>query len=196
MRFMSSANKKKKSGPWKMPTGEIAKRINSEISKLKTSAGEIDLADTPKKFYTAIEKLDYHIHMLSTYEAEGYIVDTSGYFEQLQNNQERIKAEAEQDFLVRAQTRMQREVNELKTDKARLNRALKFYQELELYYPKMHPNNVLFVKQMKSSDSILRDYAEPVIQNDKQARTIKYCPMCGMKITSGALFCGECGHKL
>ena len=162
MRFISNTKKKKK--PWMIPTGETAKHINSEISKLKTSMGDVDLSDTPKKYYTSCEKMEYHMHMLSVYEDEGYIVDMSGGLAKLQN--EAIMAEVEHDFLIRAQRRMHREAIELKTDKAKYNKAQKFYQELEFYYPKMYPSNISYVEQLKSQDRILKDYEKSKI-NEK-----------------------------
>lgn len=131
----------------KKPTAAEKKEINSILSRTMTCAKRLESTDSIDCYITEWDKY------LADYKRLRYYEDMKIKFTvSPQKVHEAICAEVpriEKDVVNRGYDRMLRDAAKLSTSKGKQNKADKYFNELAFYYPRLQPETVNLIEQLK-----------------------------------------------
>lgn len=131
----------------KKPTPAEKKEINSILSRVTTCAKRLESTDSIDRYITEWDKYMADYERLCYYEDKRIKFTVSP-----QKVHSTICAEIpriEKDVVIRGYDRMLRDAAKLSTTKGKQSRADKFFNELSFYYPRLKPETVNLIEQLK-----------------------------------------------
>ena len=176
------------------PTSNEKKDINATISRVGTCFKRLESVDSIDKYFTEYDKFLNDYNMLRVYEKQRikFKVPLTKIYNEVMAEIPRI----EKDVVNRGYDRMQRDAAKVSTEKSKQNKANKFFDELEYYFPRLQPGTVEHIKTLKANCSLI----QPAQQTDKvdapKPSAPKFCTQCGARLEVGSMFCGKCGAKV
>ena len=133
----------------KKPTAAEKKEINAAISRLTTCGRRLESTDSIDRYFTEWEKCQADMEQLKYYEGKRIKFNVS--LQKVQNAMEAEIPRIEREVVNRSYDRMLRDAAKLTTAKGKLNRAYKYFGELEFYYPRLQPETVSLIEQLKQN---------------------------------------------
>lgn len=177
----------------KKPTTAQKNDINATISRCGTCCKRLESANSIDRYFTEWDKFMVDYNVLLAYEKQRikFTVPPHKLYNQIVAEIPRI----EHDIVTRGYDRMQRDAAKLSTDKSKQNKAIKYFDELEYYYPRLRPETVNYIKSLKETCSLLQNEQPVAMTASAKAGGHYFCTSCGARLEEGALFCGKCGAK-
>lgn len=177
----------------KKPTTEEKNQINSTLSKMGTCCKRLESVDSIDKYFTEWDKYLSDYRVIEMYANNGikFTVPPKKIHAQICQEIPRI----EKDVVNRGYDRMMRDAVKLTTDKGKQNKANKFFNELEYYYPRLQVGTVELIKTLKANTPFLKNetVGEAITPITNVAR---FCGKCGAPLQPDNAFCGKCGAKV
>lgn len=139
---------------YKKPTAAQKKEIEAALSRSRTCAKRLESMDSIDKFFTEWDKYMNEEKILEYYEDQRIKFNVSP-----RKIHSMVCAELprlEKDTIMRGYDRMQRDAAKLSTDSGKKKKAEKFFSELEFYFPRLHPESVDIIQQLKNGCQLLR----------------------------------------
>lgn len=177
----------------KKPTAAEKQQINSALSRMGTCCKRLESVDSIDKYFTEWDKYLSDYHVLEMYANKGikFTVPPKKIHAQICQEVPRIEI----DVVNRGYDRMMRDAAKLTTDKGKQNKALKFFNELEFYYPRLQVGTVEHINGLRSKIPFFKDETAVEIQQTSTLAS-SFCGKCGAPISPGNAFCGKCGAKV
>jgi hypothetical protein len=129
------------------PSAQDKKEAKAVLSRLVTCAKRIETAKSIDELLTALEKYETERSMLELYEQKGVKLSMP-----TSKIDAAVRAEIprlERETVDRGYDRMMRDALKLKTDKGRCNKARRYFEELEYYYPRLQQSTVARINQLR-----------------------------------------------
>lgn len=176
------------------PTANEKKDINAAISRIGTSLKRFETVDSIDKYFTEYDKFMTDYKVLQMYERQRikFQVPLAKVLSQFTAEIPRL----EKDVVTRGYDRMQRDAAKVTTEKSKQNKAKKFFDELEYYYPRMKPETVEYAKSLKANCNLISPEQRVSMPEPTVFTGNSFCTQCGAKLEIGAAFCGKCGSKV
>ena len=176
------------------PTSNEKKDINATISRVGTCFKRLESVDSIDKYFTEYDKFLNDYNALRAYEKQRikFKVPLSKIYNEVTAEIPRI----EKDVVNRGYDRMQRDAAKVSTEKSKQNKANKFFDELEYYYPRLQLGTVEYIKNLKANCNLIQPTQPTSNSDDTIPHTPKFCTQCGAKLEMGSTFCGKCGAKV
>lgn len=139
---------------YKKPTAAQKKEIEAALSRGRTCAKRIESLDSIDKYFTEWDKYMKEEKILEYYEDQRikFTVSPRKIHSMVCAEIPRI----EKDTIMRSYDRMQRDAAKLSTDSGKKKKAEKFFNELEYYYPRLQPESVQLIQQLKNGCQLLQ----------------------------------------
>ena len=179
---------------YKEPTSNEKREINAIISRVGTCFKRLESANSIDKYFTEYDKFISDYNMLREYEKRRikFNVPLTKIYNEVVAEIPRL----ERDIVARGYDRMQRDAVKLTTEKSKQNKAKKFFDELEYYYPKLQPATVIYIKSLRANSDLGQEEQSENVSGDSKITAHNFCAKCGSRLQPGSLFCGNCGTKV
>ena len=131
------------------PTTQHKNEAKAAISRFGTCAKELESATSIDAYITAMDKCNSELNLLQLYEENGVTLSMP-----LSQIRESVTAEIpriERETVDRSYDRMMRDTFKLKTDAGRKRKAVRFFEELEYYYPRLQQSTIDHIKGLRGS---------------------------------------------
>ena len=176
------------------PSSTEKKDINATISRIGTCFKRLESVDSIDKYITEYDKFINDYNALRAYEKDKIKFKVS--LTQILSEVEAEIPRIEKEVVTRGYDRMQRDAAKVTTEKSKLNKATKFFDELEYYYPRLRPATVEYIKSLKANCTLLKAAQQINVTTGGSSPGHHFCTQCGAKLEEGATFCGKCGSKV
>ena len=177
----------------KKPTSAEKQQINSTLSRMGTCCKRLESVDSIDRYFTEWDKYLSDYHVLEMYANKGikFTISPKKIHSQICQEIPRIEI----DVVNRGYDRMMRDAAKLTTDKGKQNKALKFFNELEYYYPRLQVSTVEHIKGLRTKTPFFKNEIIDESQQSLKPAT-GFCGKCGAPIQADNSFCGKCGAKV
>lgn len=179
---------------YKQPTATQRKDINATISRVGTCLKRMETVDSIDKYFTELDKFQSDYKALRAYENQRikFMVPLNKIYNEFVAEIPRL----ERDVVNRGYDRMLRDAAKVSTEKSKQNKANKFFDELEYYYPRLLPETVEYIKGLKINCKFIQTNQQILTDGVSMMVNHNFCTQCGAKLEEGASFCGKCGSKI
>lgn len=176
------------------PSSTEKKDINATISRVGTCFKRLESVDSIDKYFTEYDKFINDYNSLRAYEKQR--IKFKYPLTKIYNEVEAEIPRIEKDVVSRGYDRMQRDAAKVTTEKSKKNKAIKFFDELEYYYPRLRPTTVEYIKSLKANCNLIYEVPQVAESENTSSSVHHFCTQCGAKLEDGATFCGKCGAKV
>ena len=137
----------------KKPTAAQKKEIEACLSRSRTCCKKIETQDSIDGYFTEWDKYMAEQKILEMYEDQriSFTVSPRKIHSMICKEIPRV----EKETIMRSYDRMQRDAAKLATDSGKRKKAERYFAELEYYYPRLKPESVSLIEELKSNCSLL-----------------------------------------
>ena len=179
----------------RQPTTTEKNEIRSLISRAQTCGRNLTDADKISNYFKEWDKLMSLLDRLIYYENRGIKFKPSPRLDL--SNAKSKKQRTEKNCIDRAYEDLKVSLFALKTEQGKRNKTVRFFEEMEYYFPRMDSNNVDYVVHLKKET--MEQFPGTSFSVNPQIispSAINFCPECGSRVIPGSNFCSNCGYKL
>lgn len=130
-------------------TAQDRQNAKAAFSRMGTCFKKLESAKSIDTYFTEWEKYLEEYRIVSLYEDKG--VKMSMPSKAMHALVAKEVPRLERETVARGYDRLQRDMAKLSTDAGRKKKAVRFFSELEFYYPRLQASTVEYIKQLRAN---------------------------------------------